>query len=187
MDEFYLIVGLGNPGDGYKNTRHNTGFRAIDCFSQSHDLEINNNKFGGLVCKTKLFNKNVVLLKPQTFMNKSGESVIQVVNFYKIPLENIVVISDDMDLEVGRVRLKPKGSCGGHNGLKNIFELLGSEDIKRIKIGIGKPEYNYIDYVLSTFSVDEEKHMQQAFNAVKDALNYYLEYDFEKSMSKYNQ
>jgi PTH1 family peptidyl-tRNA hydrolase len=186
MSEILMIVGLGNPGDEYVNTRHNTGFNALDFFAKSHNFEFKSSKFNALVCKTSLFGKDILLVKPQTFMNKSGEAVRPLAEYFKIDFSNIIVIQDDMDMEVGRVRIKPKGGCGGHNGIRSLIDQLGTEDIKRIKIGIGKPEFDVVDYVLSKFSALEQPLIDDANKKVNSALECVLKQDFEIAMSKYS-
>lgn len=186
MNEIYLFVGLGNPDKKYEKTRHNTGYMAIDYFASQHNLNIDVNDFFAMYKKVDLYGKTLILLKPLTYMNNSGIAVNQIVKFYKINLDNIVIIHDDLDLPVGEVKIKPKGSSGGHNGLKSIFEYLGTDDIKRIKIGIGKPEHDTIDYVLGKFSKEEKEHIDIAIKKVNDALDYYLNHNFDLCMSHFN-
>ena len=165
----FLIVGLGNPTKEYENTRHNAGFMALDYIADRLNVNIKKNKFDALFADTKLNDKRIFLVKPQTYMNLSGESVFKFVSFYKIFIENIVVISDDISLPVGKIRIRRKGSHGGHNGLKNIINLLGSDNFPRIKIGVGaKPsDWNLADWVLSKFSNDELRIMD---NGVKNSF-----------------
>lgn len=145
----YLIVGLGNPGKQYENTRHNAGFSVVESVAQKHGVVFSGQKFKGSVAEFFVKGQKVILLKPQTYMNLSGESVIEAVNYYDIPVENIMVISDDLDIEVGRVKIRPKGSSGGQNGLKNIIHHLKTENFIRVKVGIGKnPLFKTSDYVL---------------------------------------
>jgi len=163
----WLVVGLGNPGSRYENTRHNAGFRALERYCATSGQRIDKMKFKALIGMGELGGKGVVFLKPQTFMNLSGEAVRDAAVFYKIPPERILVLSDDVSLDVGVLRVRPKGSAGGQNGLKNIIYQLGSEDFPRIKIGVGKkphPDYDLADWVLSKFSEAE----QNAINAVCD-------------------
>ena len=181
-----LIVGLGNPGKKYEHTRHNMGFDVIDLFSELAQIDIDKESFKGLLGRGKVFDEDVLLLKPQTFMNLSGESVWQVVSFFKINLEDIIVIYDDMDLEPGRIRLRPGGSSGGHNGIKNIIEHLGTENIKRIRVGIGKPTYDTIDYVLSKPSKEERVLIDEAIVNAANAIKDILKDNFDKAMTKYN-
>ena len=152
-----LIVGLGNPGREYENTRHNAGFIAMDFFANKKAIGYVE-KFGGLFNKIRVGDNEVFLLKPLTYMNNSGQSVIQVVNFYKINPADVVVMHDDMDIPVGDVRYKTKGSAGGHNGIKSIIQHLGTQEFKRVKIGVSKPvEMTVVDYVLGKFSKEDRK------------------------------
>ena len=152
-----LIVGLGNPGKEYEKTRHNAGFIALDFFMNKKAVGFNE-KFGGYFNKLRINDNEVFVLKPLTYMNNSGQSVIQVVNFYKINPSDVVVMHDDMDIPVGEVRYKTKGSAGGHNGIKSIIQHLGTQEFKRVKIGISKPDQmTVIDYVLGKFSKEDRK------------------------------
>ena len=181
-----LIVGLGNPGKKYEHTRHNMGFDAVDLFSEQAQIDIDKESFKGLVGRGKIFGEDIYLLKPQTFMNLSGESVRDIVSYFKISLEDIIVVYDDMALAPGKIRLRPSGSSGGHKGMQNIIELLGSEDIKRIRIGIGEPTYDTIDYVLSKPLKDERPLIDEAINNAAEALKDILKMNFDKAMTKYN-
>jgi PTH1 family peptidyl-tRNA hydrolase len=157
MGRKMLIVGLGNPGKEYEKTRHNAGFIALDFFMNKKAVGFNE-KFGGYFNKFRINDNEVFVLKPLTYMNNSGQSVIQVVNFYKINPSDVVVMHDDMDIPVGEVRYKTKGSAGGHNGIKSIIQHLGTQEFKRVKIGISKPDQmTVIDYVLGKFSKEDRK------------------------------
>ena len=157
MGRKMLIVGLGNPGREYEKTRHNAGFIAMDFFANKKAIGYVE-KFGGLFNKIRVGDNDVFLLKPLTYMNNSGQSVIQAVNFYKINPADIVVMHDDMDIPVGDVRYKTKGSAGGHNGIKSIIQHLGTQEFKRVKIGVSKPiEMTVVDYVLGKFSKEDRK------------------------------
>ena len=144
-----LIVGLGNPGKKYEHTRHNMGFDTVDLFAELAKIDIDKEAFKGLVGRGKVFEEDIYLLKPQTFMNLSGESVREIVNYFKIDIEDVIIIFDDMALEPGKIRLRASGSSGGHKGMQNIIDKLGTEEIKRIRIGIGESTDDTIDYVLS--------------------------------------
>ena len=181
-----LIVGLGNPGKKYEHTRHNMGFDTIDLFSELAKIDIDKEAFKGLVGRGRVFDEDVYLLKPQTFMNLSGESVQEIVSYFKIPVEDVIVIYDDMDLEPGMIRLRLSGSSGGHKGIQNIIEHLGTQEIKRIRIGIGKPIYDTIDYVLSKPLKDERELIDQAINTAVDALKEILKNNFDSAMNKFN-
>ena len=181
-----LIVGLGNPGKKYEHTRHNMGFDVLDLFSDLSQIDIDKEVFKGLLGRGKVFNEDVLLLKPQTFMNLSGESVRLVADYFKIDLEDIIIIYDDMALPVGKMRLRKSGSSGGHKGMQNIIEHLGTEDIKRIRVGIGEPTYDTIDYVLSKPLKEEQVLIDESINNAAEALKDILKMNFDKAMSKYN-
>ena len=182
-----LIVGLGNPGKKYENTRHNMGFMAIDLLSDQADIDVDKEVFHGLMGRGKIFEQDVILFKPTTFMNLSGTAVQEVVHYFKIELEDIVVIYDDMALEPGTIRLRKEGSSGGHKGMQNIIDCLSTEEIKRIRIGIGEPgENDTIDYVLSKPLKEEMPVIEEAIaNAVR-AVKEMLKSDFDRAMNKYN-
>ena len=181
-----LIVGLGNPGKKYEHTRHNMGFDVVDLFSELAQIDIDKEAFKGLVGRGKVFDEDIYILKPQTYMNLSGESVREIVNYFKIDLQDIIVIYDDMALEPGKIRLRAAGSSGGHKGMQNIIEQLGSEDIKRIRIGIGEPEFDTIDYVLSKPLKEERPLIDEAIKNAVDALKEALKENFDKAMTNYN-
>ncbi len=154
----YLIVGLGNPGQEYDNTRHNIGFYLIDQYLAKNNLTLNNEKFKGAYGKFNINNEEVIIAKPLTYMNLSGEFIRDIIKFYKIDLNNVLVVYDDMDLPLGKLRLKDNGSAGGHNGIKSIIQCLGTQNFKRIKFGIDKPtnkSYSIVDYVLGKFDSNE--------------------------------
>ena len=173
-NESWLIVGLGNPGREYEKTRHNCGFRAIDLLADNLGCKIDKLKFQGLYCQTNRGGTKLFLLKPQTYMNLSGRSVLQLTAYFNIPPQNIIVMFDDISLEPGRLRIRPNGSAGGHNGIKSIIQEVGSQEFPRVKIGVGakpNPHYDLADWVLSTFSANEEKALAVALdNAAKAAL-----------------
>ena len=182
-----LIVGLGNPGKKYENTRHNMGFMAIDLLSDQANIDVDKEVFRGLMGRGNIYDQDVILFKPTTFMNLSGTAVQEVVHYFKIELEDIVVIYDDMALEPGTIRLRKEGSSGGHKGMQNIIDCLSTEQIKRIRIGIGEPgENDNIDYVLSKPLKDEMPVIEEAIaNAVR-AVKEMLKSDFDRAMNKYN-
>ena len=181
-----LIVGLGNPGKKYEHTRHNMGFDVVDLFAEKAQVDIDKEAFKGLVGRGKVFGEDIYILKPQTYMNLSGESVREIVNYFKIDLDDIIVIYDDMALEPGKIRLRASGSSGGHKGMQNIIEQLGSEDIKRIRVGIGEPTYDTIDYVLSKPLKEERPLIDEAIKNAVDALKEVLKENFDKAMTNYN-
>jgi PTH1 family peptidyl-tRNA hydrolase len=182
-----LIVGLGNPGKKYENTRHNMGFMAVDLLSDQAQIDVDKEVFHGLMGRGKIYEQDVILFKPTTFMNLSGNAVQEVVHYFKIPLEDIVVIYDDMALNPGTIRLRKEGSSGGHKGMQNIIDCLSTEQIKRIRIGIGEPgENDTIDFVLSKPLKDELPDIEEAIaNAVR-AVKEMLKSDFDRAMNKYN-
>ncbi len=184
-----MIVGLGNPGVKYTTTRHNVGFCAIDHIANKLSVSADKLKFQGLYCRAKMAGEEVILLKPQTFMNDSGKSVCQFASFFKIPAENIIVIFDDVLLDVGKLRIRRKGSHGGHNGIKSIVSCLGSEDFPRVKIGVGKkphPDYDLADWVLSPLPLKDREVISKNMDSVYDAVCDILKGDCEKAMGKYN-
>lgn len=185
----YLIVGLGNPGAKYEMTRHNAGFLAVDLFAIKENFNVKKLKFHALVGDVKIGGKKCLVMKPQTFMNNSGESVGEAAKFYKIPPENIVVISDDISLDVGNIRIKRKGSAGGHNGLKSIIANLDSENFIRIKVGVGKKpfaDYDLADWVLGRFPKDKESDLKQALENAVDSIPYIVNNQIDKAMNLYN-
>lgn len=181
-----LIVGLGNPGRKYEHTRHNMGFDVVDLFSELAQIDVDKESFKGLVGRGKVFDEDIFILKPQTFMNLSGESVVEIVNYFKIDINDIIVVYDDMALAPGRIRLRPGGSSGGHKGMQNIIDHLNNSDIKRIRVGIGEPTHDTIDYVLSKPSKEERELIDQAIVDAANALKDILKTNFDKAMTKYN-
>lgn len=182
-----LIVGLGNPGKKYEGTRHNMGFMAIDLLSDQAQIDVDKEVFHGLMGRGKIYEEDVILFKPTTFMNLSGTAVQEVVHYFKIALEDIVVIYDDMAIPIGSIRLRKEGSSGGHKGMQNIIDCLSSDQIKRIRVGIGEPgEWDTIDYVLSKPLKDDMPLIEEAIaNAVR-GVKEYLKSDFDRAMNKYN-
>lgn len=187
MNELYLFVGLGNPGKEYEHTRHNIGFDFIDKFADSFGEDIDKNGFHGMYTKIKYFDKDIILFKPFTYMNNSGVAIKEIKDYFKIDINNIVIIHDDMDFNPGIIRLKESGSSAGHNGIKSIINCLGTEKFKRLRIGIGKFQYNIIDYVLTKPSKEDQEKINAAYNNGIDALKLYLKESFEKAMSFYNK
>lgn len=186
-----LILGIGNYGDIYEDTRHNSGFQAIDLIAEDFGISIQKKDFKSLYGKGKIFGEDVILVKPLTYVNLSGEALIAVKSFFKIDVSDIIVLVDDMDTEPGNVRLKKKGSSAGHNGLKNIIQLLGTEEFNRIRIGIGRPvasnNPNRIpDWVLSSPKGDEYTAWKDGISKASEALEYSLKFGFDKAMTKYN-
>lgn len=184
----YLIVGLGNPEPEYANTRHNMGFDSINKIARELNIDLKKTRFNAILGEGVVEGKKVFLVKPQTFMNNSGESVEAFVSFYKIPMENILVIYDDMDTEVGKIRVRAKGGAGSHNGMKSIINELNSEEFARIRVGIGKPknEFDRIDYVIGRVSKEEQLKLQKGVDSARDAVIYWIENGIDNTMNKYN-
>ena len=184
-----LIVGLGNPGKEYEKTRHNVGFNFINYYLDKMGFSVNwSIKFDGLVYETRIDNNKVIFLKPQTFMNLSGNSVRKVIDFYHIDIEDILVVSDDLDLNIGNFKLRMNGSSGGHNGLKDIESKIGSSNYKRLKIGISKNDgIDTKDYVLGNFSSSENKILDNLYSELVNVLNDYFDLPFTDLMNKYNR
>lgn len=184
----YLIVGLGNPEKKYDNTRHNIGFKFIDLFLEKHGIPLTDykSKFKSHIYDLEFNKERVILIKPQTYMNLSGEAVRLVANFYKIPTENILIICDDLSLPLAKIRLRQKGSSAGHNGLKDIEKHLGTQEYKRLKIGIGHDFDNQVDFVLGKFSKSENDALNAIQDKVMDIMESFPFESFEELMSDYN-
>lgn len=185
----YIVVGLGNPGSKYENTRHNCGFMAVDRIAKQAGATIDRLKFKGLTATAQIAGKTVLLLKPSTFMNLSGQSVQEAMTFYKIPPQHVIVLFDDISLEPGRIRIRTKGSDGGHNGMKNIIYLTGSQDFPRVKIGVGAkpdPRWDLADWVLSRFSSQEQKKLDEALEHAAGAVTLLLQGNAVEAMNRYN-
>lgn len=186
----YLIAGLGNPGKEYDNTRHNIGYALIDKLSEQHQISVGSIQHRALTGKGMIAGQKVLLVKPLTFMNLSGESIRALADYYKIDIETeLVVISDDISLAPGQIRIRKRGSAGGHNGLKNIIAQLGREDFQRIRIGVGeKPAgYDLVDYVLGHFTKEEQALMQEGLDKVAEALLLLLSGEIDKAMNQFNR
>ena len=184
----YLIAGLGNPTKTYEGTRHNIGFMMIDAVADRYHIDVTTKKHKALVGKGTIDGVKVILAKPQTYMNLSGESIREIADFYKIEPENIIIIYDDISLDVGQLRIRKKGSAGGHNGIKNIIAHLGTQEFPRIKVGIGnKPAgWDLADYVLSKYSKTEQKQIEDAESDVAGALVFMVNGDADSAMNQYN-
>lgn len=185
----WLIAGLGNPGMVYENTRHNAGFMALDTLAEQEHVQINRMKFKGYCTDLTLSDKRCLLLKPQTYMNNSGEAVVQAMQFYKIDISHVIVLFDDISLAPGKLRIRRKGSAGGHNGIKSIIELTGSENFARIKLGVGakpNPNMNLADWVLSKFTEQEREAMQKSCANACECLKLMVNGQTDKAMSDYN-
>ena len=185
----YIIAGLGNPGSKYENTRHNMGFKAIDAMASEFGIDVNRAKFKGLIGEGRIGSEKVILLKPQTYMNLSGEAVKLAGGFYKIPPERILVIYDDVSLPVGKLRVRPKGSAGGHNGIKNIIAHLGTDVFPRIKVGVGapdRPERDMVSWVIGNPTPEEQKLLDQALDRALDAAACVIERGVGEAMNRFN-
>lgn len=182
----FLIVGLGNPGKEYENTRHNIGFEVIDYIANKYNIELNRVKFKGVYGEGFIENKKVILLKPTTYMNLSGESIREVINFYKLTEEDVIVLYDDISLEVGRIRIREKGSAGGHNGIKSIIANLSTDVFPRIKIGVGQPKGDLVSHVLGKFSKDEQEVLKESLEASASAVEIIIRENAKEAMNKLN-
>lgn len=185
----WLIVCLGNPGKKYHLTRHNVGFLECDYISQKLNIKVDKLRFKSLCGDALIGGKRVLILKPQTFMNKSGEAVLSAMTFYKISIENVLVISDDVSLEIGKIRIRKKGSDGGHNGIKSIILLSNSDNFPRIKIGVGNkphPDFELADWVLGQFQKDEQENIFSALINTFNAIELIVEDKIDEAMNEYN-
>lgn len=186
----WMVVGLGNPGKEYENTRHNIGFRAIDVLCQSLGVDCKKSKLKSLVGEGKIGQNRVLIIKPQTFMNLSGEAVLEVMRFYKLTPDKVIVIFDDITLDIGRLRIRAKGSDGGHRGMRNIIQMAGSDAFPRIKFGVGQkphPEYDTKDWVLSRFSAQDEKVLEELVNSAAEAVKCIITNDISTAMNRFNK
>lgn len=185
----FIIVGLGNPGREYEQTRHNIGFITINAVAENHGVKIDHLKFNALTATTMIGTEKCLLMKPQTFMNNSGEAVGEAARFYKVPPENIIVISDDISLDVGTIRIRRKGTAGGHNGLKSIISHLGSDAFPRIKIGVGErvhPDEDLADHVLGKFDRADVDLMNETIKKAAKAVDLMVAGDVDEAMNLYN-
>jgi len=183
-----LIVALGNPGRKYEKTRHNTGFLVMDEILKKLDVSLDKEGFNALYTIYKHKGEKILFAKPLTYMNNSGEAVSAIMNYYKIGVEDLLIIHDDLDLPVGKIRLRERGSCGGQNGMRSIIDHLGTQNIRRIRVGIGNDKLiDTVDYVLGKIPLSERKTYKESLKKAADAVIYYLDNDFQKVMSIYNQ
>ena len=186
----WLAVFLGNPGLRYEGTRHNAGFMTADALARKKNVSINRARFRALTATCPIGDETVMLMKPQTYMNLSGEAVGQAARFYKIPADHVLVVSDDITLPIGALRIRTKGSAGGHNGLKNIISVLGTEEFPRIRLGVGTPphpDYDTVDWVLSVFRDQDAVDMADAAARAADAVECFIAQGPEKAMNLYSQ
>lgn len=184
----YIIVGLGNPEPEYAKTRHNMGFDVINKLASKNNIELTKTKFNAIYGTGIIKNKKVILIKPQTYMNNSGESVIEFVSFYKENLQNVIVIYDDMDTNIGQIRIRAKGGAGSHNGMKSMVKELKSEEFPRIRVGIGKPinEFDRINYVIGSIPYEEYIKLQEGEDLAAQAIEYWIENGIDNTMNRYN-
>ena len=185
----YIIVGLGNPGRQYEGTRHNAGFISLDYLADQLNVKVNRIKFKSTVGEATVAGHRCLLMKPSTFMNLSGQAVTEAMRFYKIPPEKVVILCDDINLDVGKIRIRRKGSDGGQNGVKNIIYLSGSDEFPRIKVGIGKkphPDYDLKDWVLSRFSDKDKQLLKETLPKIADAVGLIVCDDIDRAMNQYN-
>ena len=184
----YLIIGLGNPEEEYSKTRHNMGFNTINKIAKKYNIEVSKTKFQGLWESTIIEGQKVILVKPQTYMNLSGNCVQEFVNFYKIDKENIIVIYDDMDIEPGIIKIRKQGGPGGHNGMKSIIQMLGTEQFARVRIGIGRPKHNgdEINYVIGAIPEEEIPKLDDGVEKAKDAVIEIIKNGIDSAMNKFN-
>lgn len=184
-----LVFGLGNPGRKYENTKHNIGFIAVDQLAQNLGLSFNRTKFNAVYAEGNIGAEKIVLIKPQTFMNLSGESVQPWVDYYNLTEEDIVVIYDDMDLPVGKIRLRVKGGSGGHNGMKSIIQHLGTKEFNRIRVGVGRPfpKQSVISHVISPFAAETIEDMKISVQTISDAIKHWADgHTFQETMNEFN-
>lgn len=188
MEDLFIIAGLGNPGSRFDNTRHNIGFEAVDRLSEKYGIKITKLKFKALYGDGVIEGKRVLLVKPQTFMNLSGDSLREIIEWYKIPMDNLLVIYDDIDLPVSKIRIRPAGSAGTHNGMRSIVYQLQKDNFPRIKIGIGTPPegWDLADFVLSKFSLDDKKLMEESLKNTLEAIPLLLKSGINAAMNRYN-
>lgn len=185
----WLVVGLGNPGLNYARTRHNVGFRAVDALAEKLGVKIDRARFRGLTAQASAGGEKLLLLKPQTFMNNSGLSVMDAARFYKLPPERVLVLFDDISLPVGRLRIRADGSAGGHNGIKNIIAHLGTDVFPRVKVGVGAPshpDYDMVDWVIGSFSAQEKKIVDEALDRALDAAECIISRGVTEAQNRFN-
>ena len=187
MNDMKMVVGLGNPGDEYIDTRHNTGFKVIDSLAKALEIEVRKRKFGARFGSGDFAGNKLILLKPWQFMNRSGQAVATAVGFYKLSALDLLVVTDDMDLELSRIRIRAKGSAGGHNGLADIIDKLGTNEFARCRIGIGRSaEQEAVDYVLDRPAKAEQPLLAAAIERARDAVLCWIECGLEKAMNRFN-
>lgn len=182
----FIIVGLGNPGKEYINTRHNIGFHAIEWIADKYKIDVNRAKFKGVYGEGFINNEKVILFKPTTYMNLSGEAIRQLIDFYKISIDKLLIIYDDISLEVGKIRIRDKGSAGGHNGIKSIIENLNTEVFARIKIGVGQPKGDLVRHVLGKINNEDKAILGEVLDVTVSAVKVMIETDTNTAMNQFN-
>lgn len=184
----YVVVGLGNPGKQYENTRHNVGFNVIDILAKEYDISVSKIKHKALIGEGRVGSEKVLLVKPQTYMNLSGETLIDIYNYYKVDMDNIIVIYDDIDLDVGKIRIRKKGSGGTHNGMRSIIKCLGANDFPRVRVGVSKPKpgQDLADFVLSRFRKEENDDVELGLEKAAKAVDVMIKDNVDLAMNKYN-
>lgn len=184
----YIIVGLGNPGDKYAKTRHNVGFNVVDLLAKEYSIDVSKIKHKAMTGEGRVGTEKVILVKPLTYMNLSGESVVDICNYYNVDLEKLIVIYDDIDLEVGKIRIRKKGSGGTHNGMRSIIKCLGSNEFPRVRVGISKPKngQDLADFVLSRFSKDDEAALSESYKNAVAAVDCTIRENLDLAMNRYN-
>jgi PTH1 family peptidyl-tRNA hydrolase len=181
-----LIIGLGNPGKKYHNTRHNVGFRVVEELAHRHKVERQESKYDAIIAHIRIGSEKILIVKPLTYMNLSGRAVQPLLAYYKLGMEDLLVIYDDMDLPVGNLRVRSEGGAGGHKGVTSIIERLGGRGFARLRLGIGRPEDETIDWVLGKFSAREQAVMDQTISRAADAAEYWVQHGIDRTMNEYN-
>lgn len=188
LENLFVIIGLGNPGSRYDNTRHNVGFDTVDYLADKYGIKVSKLKFKALYGDGSISGERVILVKPQTFMNLSGESVREIIDWYKVPMSNLIIIYDDTDLSLGKIRVRPKGSSGTHNGMRSVIYQIQSDDFPRVRIGIGRPpeSWELADFVLSKINGDDKKLINESIVNAADAAVTIVKSGVNAAMNKYN-
>lgn len=189
MDNLFIVIGLGNPGTRFENTRHNVGFDTVDLLASKYNIRLSRVKFKAVIGDGSINGQRALLVKPQTYMNASGESVREIIEWYKVSMNNIILIYDDIDLPSGKIRIRPKGSAGTHNGMRSVIYQIQSDQFPRIRIGIGKPPqgWDLADFVLSRFDEQERKLINESVAKAAEAVVEIMETGVEAAMSKFNR
>ncbi|MGI6777323.1 MAG: aminoacyl-tRNA hydrolase [Acetivibrionales bacterium] len=189
MDNVFIVAGLGNPGSRFENTRHNVGFETVDVLAEKYGINIKKLKHKALIGDGRIGADKVILVKPQTYMNLSGDSIREIIEWYKTPVENLIIIYDDIDLPLGKLRIRPKGSSGTHNGMKSVIYQLQSDEFPRVRIGIGSPPENYdmVDYVIGRFTDEERNTIDKMVKLAAEAVEEIIKAGIDPAMNKYNR